>query len=132
MRKMTFGSLVLIILAATLQSSTQKDEVMTKENGTFVVNTTTLGKSVLGYASPTPVKIYIKKNKVEKVEFLKNQETPKYFTRVKKALETKWDGLKVKEAVSQKVDGVTGATLSSDAVSKNVQLGLEYYQKNKK
>ena len=132
MRKMTFGSLVLIILAATLQSSTQKDEVMTKENGTFVVNTTTLGKSVLGYASPTPVKIYIKKNKVEKVEFLKNQETPKYFTRVKKALETKWDGLKVKEAASQKVDGVTGATLSSDAVIKNVQLGLEYYQKNKK
>ena len=132
MRKMTFGSLVLIMLAATLQSSTQKDEVMTKENGTFVVNTTALGKSVLGYASPTPVKIYIKKNKVEKVEFLKNQETPKYFTRVKKALETKWDGLKVKEAASQKVDGVTGATLSSDAVIKNVQLGLEYYQKNKK
>ena len=129
---MTFGSLVLIMLAATLQSSTQKDEVMTKENGTFVVNTTALGKSVLGYASPTPVKIYIKKNKVEKVEFLKNQETPKYFTRVKKALETKWDGLKVKEAASQKVDGVTGATLSSDAVIKNVQLGLEYYQKNKK
>ena len=51
MRKMTFCSLVLIMLAATLQSSTQKDEVMTKENGTFVVNTTTLGKSVLGYAS---------------------------------------------------------------------------------
>ena len=78
------------------------------------------------------MKIYIKKNKVEKVEFLKNQETPKYFTRVKKALETKWDGLKVKEAASQKVDGVTGATLSSDAIIKNVQLGLEYYQKNKK
>jgi electron transport complex protein RnfG len=30
-----------------------------------------------------------------------------------------------------KVDGVTGATFSSDAVIKNVQLGLEYYQKNK-
>ena len=132
MKKMILGMMALMVLAVTLQSATQKDEVMTKENGTYVVNTTTLGKDVLGYASPTPVKIYINKNKVEKVEFLKNQETPKYFTRVKKAMETKWDGLKVKEAASLKVDGVTGATMSSDAVIKNVQLGLEYYQKNKK
>ncbi len=132
MKKIIFGSLALVMLAATLQSSTKKDEVMTKENGKYVVNTTTLGKSVVGYISPTPVKIYIDKNKVEKVEFLKNEETPKYFARVKKALETKWNGLKVKEAASQKVDGVTGATLSSEAVIKNVHLGLEYYQKNKK
>ena len=44
----------------------------------------------------------------------------------------KWDGQKVKDAATLKVDGVTGATFSSDAVIKNVQLGLEYYQKNKK
>ena len=133
MKKMFLGSLALIALAATLQSATQKeDEVMTKENGGYVVNTTALGKDVQGYASATPVKVYIKKNKVEKVEFLKNQETPKYFARVKKAMQTKWDGLKVKDAAGLKVDAVTGATLSSDAVIKNVQLGLEYYQKNKK
>jgi electron transport complex protein RnfG len=133
MKKMFLGSLALIVLAATLQSAAQKDdEVMTKENGVYVVNTTTLGKDVQGYAGTTPVKVYIKKNKVEKVEFLKNQETPKYFTRVKKALQGKWDGLKVKDAAALKVDGVTGATFSTDAVVKNVQLGLEYYQKNKK
>ena len=133
MKKMFFGPLALVVLAATLQSAAQKDdEVMTKENGGYVVNTTALSKDVQGYASTTPVKIYIKKNKVEKVEFLKNQETPKYFARVKKAMQTKWDGLKVKDAAAQKVDGVTGATLSSDAVVKNVQLGLEYYQKSKK
>ena len=133
MKKMFLGSLELIVLAATLQSAAQKDdEVMTKENGVYVVNTTTLGKDVQGYAGTTPVKVYIKKNKVEKVEFLKNQETPKYFTRVKKALQGKWDGLKVKDAAALKVDGVTGATFSTDAVVKNVQLGLEYYQKNKK
>ena len=133
MKKMFLGSLALIVLAATLQSAAQKDdEVMTKENGVYVVNTTTLGKDVQGYAGTTPVKVYIKKNKVEKVELLKNQETPKYFTRVKKALQGKWDGLKVKDAAALKVDGVTGATFSTDAVVKNVQLGLEYYQKNKK
>jgi electron transport complex protein RnfG len=132
MKKMIFAALALVMLAATLQSAAQKgDEVMTKENGGYVVNTTTLGKDVQGYAGTTPVKVYIKKNKVEKVEFLKNQETPKYFARVKKAMQGKWDGLKVKDAAKLKVDGVTGATFSSDAVSKNVQIALDYYQKHK-
>jgi len=132
MKKMMIGCLALIALAATLQSAApQGDEVMTKENGTYIVNTTTLGKNVQGYVATTPVKIYIKKNKVEKVEFLKNQETPKYMARVKKAMLNKWDGQKVKDAANLKVDGVTGATFSSDAIIKNVQLGLEYYQSHK-
>ena len=121
MKKSIFGALALLALTVTLISAGQKDdEIMTKENGMYVVNTTTLGKDIQGYASTTPVKVYIKKNKVEKVEFLKNQETPKYMARVKKALQAKWDGLKVKDAQNLKVDGVTGATFSSDAVIKNV------------
>jgi electron transport complex protein RnfG len=132
MKKMMMGCLAFIALAATLQSAApQGDEVMTKENGTYIVNTTTLGKDVIGYVASTPVKVYIKKDKIEKVEFLKNQETPKYMARVKKAMINKWDGLKVKDAAKQKVDGVTGATFSSDAITKNVQLALEYYQKHK-
>lgn len=129
---MLLAPLSLIVFAATLQSAAQKDEVMVKENGVYVVNTTELSKDIQGYAGTTPVKIYIKKNKVEKVEFLKNEETPKYFARVKKAMQTKWDGMKVKDAATQKVDGVTGATFSSNAVIKNMQIGLDYYQKNKK
>ena len=132
MKKSIFGALALLALTVTLVSAGQKDdEIMTKEDGMYVVNTTTLGKDVQGYVSTTPVKVYIKKNKVEKVEFLKNQETPKYMARVKKALLNKWDGLKVKDAAEQKVDGVTGATFSSDAIIKNVQLALEFYQKHK-
>lgn len=133
MKKMMISALMLLALGATLQSAAPKgdDEVMTKEGDTYVVNTTTLGKDVQGYAATTPVKIYIRKNKVEKVEFLKNQETPKYMARVKKALLNQWDGQKVKDATKQKVDGVTGATFSSEAIIKNVQLGLEYYQQHK-
>lgn len=132
MKKSIFGALALLALTVTLISAGQKDdEIMTKENGMYVVNTTTLGKDVQGYVSTTPVKVYIKKNKVEKVEFLKNQETPKYMARVKKAMLNKWDGLKVKDAAALKVDGVTGATFSSEAITKNVQLALEYYQKHK-
>ena len=133
MKKNLFGSLALIVLAATLQSAAPQkgDDVMTKENGTYIVNTTTLGKDVVGYVSNIPVKVYIKKNKVEKVEILKNQETPKYMAKVKKALLGKWDGLKVKDASKQQVDVVTGATFSSEALIKNVQLALDYYQKHK-
>ena len=133
MKKIILGGLALIALAATLQSALPKgDDIITKEDGMTVVNTTELGKDVVGYVATTPLKIYIQKNKVVKIEALKNQETPKYFIKVKKQLLDKWNGKKVSEAAKMKVDGVTGATFSSDAVIKNVQLGLEYYQKNKK
>jgi electron transport complex protein RnfG len=124
--------MALVAATATLLSAApQSDEVMTKENGMYVINTTTLGKNVTGYVSTTPLKIYIKKNKVVKIEALKNQETPKYFVKVKKEMLDKWNGKKVNEALQMKVDGVTGATFSSDAVKQNVMLGLEYYKKHK-
>ena len=132
MKKQIFGFMALLTLAVTLQSAApQEEKVMTKEGDTYIVNTTTLSKDIIGYMDATPVKVYIKKNKVEKVEFLKNQETPKYFAKVKNALQTKWDGQKVKDAAAMKVDGVTGATFSSQAIIKNVQLALDYYQQHK-
>ena len=97
----------------------------------YVVNTTTLGKDVIGYVGATPLKIYIQKDKIVKVEALKNQETPKYNAKVKRILLTKWDGMKVKDVAKQNVDGVTGATITSNAMKKNVQLGVEYYLKHK-
>lgn len=123
---------MFVLLAVVMMSATtQNSAVMTKENGVYVVNTTTLAKDVEGYIGTTPLKIYIKKNKVLRIEALKNQETPKYFLKVKKLLLNKWDGMTVKKAVSADVDGVTGATFSSDAVKENVKRGLDYYQKNK-
>ena len=123
--------LSMMAMALTMQSFVADDNVMTKEDGMYVINTTSLGSDIEGYNGPTPLKIYIKKNKVERIEFLKSMETPKYYAKVKKALMDKWNGLKVKDAKMQQVDIVTGATYSSEAVIKNVQVGLEYYQKNK-
>lgn len=120
-----------LMLTMTLLSAAPANDTMVKENGTYIVNTTTLGKDVVGYVGTTPLKIYIKKNKIVKIEALKNQETPKYWAKVKRQLLTKWDGMKVKDALKQQVDGVTGATFSSDAVKENVRLGLEYYQAHK-
>lgn len=126
-----FKIMSLLGLALCIQSAGLKDDTITKEDGMYVVNTTTLGKNIEGYNGPTPLKIYIKKNKVVKIEALQNQETPKYYARVKKAIFEKWNNLKVSEAQKLKIDGVTGATYTSEAVIKNVQAGLDYYKKNK-
>lgn len=130
--KKVLNIIALFVFAITLMSASKgSDGVMTKENGMYVVNTTTLGKKVTGYVAATPLKIYIQKDKIVRIEALQNQETPKHNAMVKRKLLTKWEGMKVKDAAKQNVDAVTGATFTSNAVIKNVQLGLEYYQQHK-
>ena len=123
--------LMFLGVALVLMSMTKGDGVITKENGVYIINTTTLAKNVRGYRGTTPLKIYIKKNKIEKIEALKNRETPDYFEEGAHVMLPKWKGMTVKKALQTNVDGVTGATLSSNAVRENVKRGLEYYQKNK-
>ena len=124
-----------ILLAMLLMASftaVQADDVMRKEkDGTYVVNTTTLAKDVDGYIGPTPVEVYIKKNKVVKVVMLKSQETPKYNARVKKKMLPGYENQKIAKGKTIEVDGVTGATFTSNAVKENVKRALEYYWKNK-
>lgn len=129
--KMTLVSAAALLMLATMFQSAKPEEVMTKQDGMYVINTTTLGKKVTGYVGATPLKVYIKKNKVVKIEALKNQETPKFFAKVKREMLNKWNDMKVNDALNAKVDGVTGATFSSEAVKDNVRLALEYYKKNK-
>ena len=131
MKKFIISLMMCSVLVVLLMSAKKNDGVITKENGMYVVNTTTLAADVDGYIGATPLKIYIKNNKIEKIESLPNKETPKYFAKVKKQVLDKWNGKTVKEALKAQVDGVTGATLSSDAVKENVKRGLEYYQKHK-
>ncbi len=131
MKKKLLGLTGCLALASLLMAAKGNDGVITKENGVYVVNTTTLAGDVEGYIGATPLKIYIQKNKIVKIEALKNQETPKYFAKIKKQMLDKWNGMTVKDAQKAHVDGVTGATLSSDAVKENVKRGLDYYQKHK-
>ncbi|MBR2235459.1 MAG: FMN-binding protein [Prevotella sp.] len=129
--KKTMISCALLLMAMALMSADKKDGTMVKEKGVYIVNTTTLGKDVKGYNGPTPLKVYIKSGKIEKVEFLENEETPKYWRACVDHIKNKWDGMTVKDAKTKEVDGRTGATYSSDAVKKNVKLAVEYYEKNK-
>ena len=93
---------VLIALLLMGGLTAQADNVMKKEkDGTYIVNTTTLAQDVEGYNGPTPVEVHIKKN------------------------------MKIAKNKGAEVDGVTGATFTSDAIKENVRRGLEYYWKHK-
>lgn len=119
------------LLALTLMSFVQ-DSPISEEQGMTVVNTSTLCANVKGYTDVVPVKIYIKDGKIEKVKPLRNAETPKYWAMIRKDMLPKWEGMDVKKAAKAKVDVVTGATISSKALLKNVQTGCDYYIKNQK
>jgi len=118
---------VLFAAFLLLTSQTQDDPIMTKEKDVTIINTTSLATDIEGYVGCTPVKVYIKGGKVLRVEALENEETPKYFDMVEKGLMKKWNGLPVKTAEKCKVDAVTGATISSEAVIENVRRGISYY-----
>ena len=129
-----FATLLMMGMASTMiaKGKQTNDNVMTKQSdGTYVVNTTTLAKDVKGFKGNTPLKIYIKSNKIVKIEPLTNRESPQYFAKVKQGLLNKWYGMKASKASTTQVDGVTGATFSSKAVKENVKRGAKYYVKNK-
>lgn len=131
MNKRLIGMVSGAALAVTLLvSAAVNNEPITKSNDTIVVNTTEISKGVRGFKGATPVLIYIKKDKVVKVETLSNRETPQYLAKAKVVLK-EFEGKTVKKASQMEVDGVSGATYTSKALVKNVQQGLEYY-KNKK
>ena len=122
---------ILILSAAAIVLAA--DKVIRKQNnGTFVVNTSTIAKDVRGYNGPTPLEIHIKDDRIVKIIILSNNETRNYFERVKKNLMSKWIGMKVNKVLSTDIDAVTGATYTSDAVTENMKRALEYYKKNAK
>ena len=123
---------VLIAMLLMGAMSAQADDVMKKEkDGTYVINTTTLAQDVEGYNGPTPVEVYIKKNKIVKVVPLKSQEGPKYVAKVKKDMLPKYEQMNVKKGTVQDVDAVTGATFTSKAVQENIRRAVAYYKKHK-
>ena len=129
MKKLLVLCMLVVSVAAMAQEKKQEEPVMTKEKGgVYVINTTTLCDAK-GYKSPTPLKVTVKKDKIESVEALPNQETPKFFRRINEELIPKFVGVKFDE--TDKVDALTGATMSSNAVKANLKAAYEYHKKNK-
>ena len=124
-------TLLSVLLAVALVTASAHDVMRNEKDGTYIVNTTTLAQDVEGYNGPTPVEVYIKKNKIVKVVPLKSQEGPKYVAKVKKDMLPKYEQMNVKKGTVQDVDAVTGATFTSKAVQENIRRAVAYYKKHK-
>jgi len=90
-----------------------------KHLGKIIINHS---DSVKGYAGKVPILIGIEnKNKIKGIEFLPNGETPSFSARINKLnFMDSWDGKDVSQIKVDDVDAVTGATMTSSAVIKNV------------
>jgi electron transport complex protein RnfG len=124
-------TLLSVLLAVAFVTASAQDVMRKEKDGTYVVNTTTLAQDVEGYNGPTPVEVYIKKNKIVKVVPLKSQEGPKYVAKVKKNMLPKYEQMNVKKGTVQDVDAVTGATFTSKAVQENIRRAVAYYKNHK-
>lgn len=132
-KKLVAIAIVATVTTSLVYATTHQSNVMYKtDDGSYVINTTTLTPNVKGFRGATPLEVTIKKNKVVKVTPLPNRETPKYFAKVKALVLSKYSGMKVSKATNANaVDGVTGATFSSKAVKANVAAAVAYYQAHK-
>ena len=116
---------LLVTIGFLCKANVSRGESMAQAD-TLVVNTTELCKDVIGYDGPTPLKIYVVKGVVVKVEALPNTETPRFFDQVlESGLLKAVVGKKVSEAATMPLDAVTGATYSSQAVIENLRAGLK-------
>ncbi len=97
------------------------------ENGTRVINSTTLAKDVIGFGGQTPIKLYVKDDKIINVEIEKNSETPIFQAKaIKGGVQEMWIGMTLSEAANSTPDVVSGATFTSSALIANIQKAAQH------
>ncbi|MFI3320858.1 MAG: FMN-binding protein [Rikenellaceae bacterium] len=96
-------------------------------DGTRIINTANLGRDIIGYAGRIPLEVAIKRGVIQSVTILDNSETPSFMEAVvQSGLLSRWDGMTLDDAAQAQVDGVSGSTMSSVAIIRNVQRAAEY------
>ena len=103
-------------------------ENITYNNDTLIINTSKIVSGIKGYRGSTPLEIHITPDGyISKVIPLKNSESPRFFKSLeKKNLYSQWIGLTPEEAIEKRVDAISGATISSNAVIKTFKAGIQY------
>lgn len=123
---------ILILLAAAAVCLGACSANKKAKPQSFVINTETLGKEVMGYAGTTPLEIHVKDGRIEKIVALPNSETPGFFQRVLDSpIFSSLAGKTIEEASEVQLDAVSGATWSSKAVIENIRLGLKEASRKK-
>jgi electron transport complex protein RnfG len=117
--------MLLVTGTASLDARTKKSTKKSKGTITQVIFTGDIANKVIGYNGTTPLNITVKNGVIENIEVLPNQESPNYLKRAKDKVLPQYIGKTVAEAKKLKADVATGATYTSEALIKNIQMGLE-------
>lgn len=118
--------MLLVAGTASLDARTKKKATTRKAASTTqVIYTGDIANKVIGYNGTTPLNITVKNGVIENIEVLQNEESPAYLKRAKEKVLPQYIGKTVTEAKKLKPDIATGATYTSEALIKNIQMGLE-------
>ena len=101
-----------------------------KQEG-FLVSSALQADQFFGYNGSTPIFIYIDSNHIVKAVVASSQhyETPSFYREATEGVLDKWNGMKVKDAIAQEVDVVSGATYSSQSLINNFRTSMAIYEK---
>ena len=128
MKKTIIIAAIMLLVAGTasLDARTKKKATTKKAaNTTQVIYTGDIASKVIGYNSTTPLNITVKNGVIENIEVLENQESPAYLKRATAKVLPQYIGKTVAEAKKLEADIATGATYTSKAIIKNIQMGLD-------
>ena len=127
MKKTIIIAAIMLLVAgtSTLDARTKKSAKTNKASATQVIYTGDIASKVIGYNGTTPVNITVKNGVIENIEVLPNQESPGYLKRAQDKVLSQYIGKTVAEAKKLKPDIATGATYTSEALIKNIQMGLD-------
>ncbi len=127
MKKTIIIAAIMLLVAGTtsLDARTKKKATTKKAATSQVIYTGDIANKVIGYNGTTPLNITVKNGVIEDIEVLPNQESPGYLKRAKEKVLPQYIGKTVAEAKKLKADIATGATYTSEAIIKNIQMGLD-------
>ena len=127
MKKTIIIAAIMLLVAGTasLDARTKKSTKTKKATTSQVIYTGDIANKVIGYNGTTPLNITVKNGVIENIEVLQNEESPAYLKRAKDKVLPQYIGKTVTEAKKLKPDIATGATYTSEAIIKNIQIGLE-------
>ena len=134
MKKTIIIAVIMLLVAGTvsLDARTRKSAKSQKQSTTQVIYTGDIAKKVIGYNGPVPLNITVKGGVIENIEVLDNQESPGYLKRATAKVLPQYIGKTVAQARNLKAEVATGATYSSEAIIKNIQMGVEQVKATKK
>ncbi len=103
------------------EQSVRFDDIATTHK---VIYTMPATKGISGYGGPVPMAMAVSDSgEILGIKVLKNSESPEFLNEVLKSnYLNNWIGKSVKDASTLDIDALSGATLSSSAISKSIKL----------